>query len=47
MAHFLKKSYRSGLPPELRGFDCAYHYVAPGLNPKHNIYAFSIELNWI
>ena len=27
-------------PPQLNGIVIAYYPVAPGLNPKHNIYAF-------
>ena len=32
-----------GRPPKLRGFACAYHSVAKGSNPEHNIYTF---FNW-
>ena len=32
-------------PPWLRGFVCAYHPAAPGLDPKHTIYAF-FNLYW-
>ena len=28
--------------PQLSGFVCAYHPVAPGSNPKHTIYPFSV-----
>ena len=28
-----------GVPPYFSGFVCAYHPAAPGLSPKHTIYA--------
>ena len=34
------KSNTGGRPPFLRGFVYAYHSAAPGLNPKHTVYAF-------
>ena len=33
-----------GLPPKLSGFICAFHPVAPGLIPKHTIYAIVIYI---
>ena len=36
------KLFPPGWPPQLRGFVCTYHPAAPGSNPKHTIYAFSI-----
>ena len=29
-----------GVLPKLSGYVCAYHPAAPGLSPKHAIYAF-------
>ena len=43
LAHFKKKERQGflGVLPQLSGFICAYHPAAPGLSPKHTIYAFS------
>ena len=32
------------MPPQLSGFVCTFHPAAPGLSPKHTIYAFSIDI---
>ena len=33
-----------GVPPQLSGFVCTYHYAASGSNPKHTIYTFLVKL---
>ena len=35
---------KSGWPPQLHGFVCAYNPAAPGSNPKHTIYALKKHL---
>ena len=41
MLHKVISPANDWVTPQLSGFVCTYHPAAPGLSPKHTIYAFS------